>query len=211
MIETIGNGWMWTGFVAFIGMMVAIDMLLLGRQGAHRVSAREAGVWSLVWVGAGAGLQRRPVVVAGRAARAGDRQPAGARIPDRLSGREGAGGRQHLRVCVDLRLLRRAARVPAAGAAVRRAGCDRDARGDDPGRRAADRALSLGAVPVRRVAGGHRRQDAAVRRPRAGSGEKPGAALAARAPAGHRRLSRRPLHRATGRRACGSRPCSWCW
>ena len=50
MIETIGNGWMWTGFVAFIGVMVAIDMLLLGRQGAHRVSAREAGVWSLVWV-----------------------------------------------------------------------------------------------------------------------------------------------------------------
>ena len=51
MIETIGNGWMWAGFVAFIGVMVAIDMLLLGRQGAHRVSAREAGAWSVVWIG----------------------------------------------------------------------------------------------------------------------------------------------------------------
>jgi tellurite resistance protein TerC len=50
MIETIGNGWMWAGFVAFIGVMVAIDMLLLGRQGAHRVSAREAGAWSAVWI-----------------------------------------------------------------------------------------------------------------------------------------------------------------
>ncbi|HEX4881087.1 MAG TPA: hypothetical protein VFV18_01930, partial [Porticoccaceae bacterium] len=50
MIETIGNGWMWAGFVAFIGVMVAIDMLLLGRQGAHRVSAREAGAWSVVWI-----------------------------------------------------------------------------------------------------------------------------------------------------------------
>ncbi len=43
MIETIGNGWMWAGFVAFIGVMVAVDMLLLGRQGAHRISAREPG------------------------------------------------------------------------------------------------------------------------------------------------------------------------
>ncbi|MFZ5492760.1 MAG: TerC family protein [Pseudomonadota bacterium] len=51
MIETIGNGWMWAGFVAFIGVMVAVDMLLLGRQGAHRVSAREAGAWSVVWIG----------------------------------------------------------------------------------------------------------------------------------------------------------------
>jgi TerC family integral membrane protein len=30
--------------------MVAIDMLLLGRQGAHRVGAREAGTWSVVWI-----------------------------------------------------------------------------------------------------------------------------------------------------------------
>jgi TerC family integral membrane protein len=50
MIETIGNGWMWAGFVGFIGVMVAIDMLLLGRQGAHRVSAREAGAWSALWI-----------------------------------------------------------------------------------------------------------------------------------------------------------------
>jgi len=50
MIETVGTWWMWAGFVAFVIAMVAVDMLFLRAQGAHRVSAREAAAWSLVWV-----------------------------------------------------------------------------------------------------------------------------------------------------------------
>jgi len=50
MIETVGTWWMWAGFVAFVIAMVAVDMLFLRAQGAHRVSVREAAAWSLVWV-----------------------------------------------------------------------------------------------------------------------------------------------------------------
>ena len=41
---------MWTGFVAFVLAMIAVDMVFLRAQGAHRVSVREAAAWSLVWV-----------------------------------------------------------------------------------------------------------------------------------------------------------------
>jgi len=50
MPETIGTWWMWAGFVAFVIAMVAVDMVFLRAKGAHRVSVREAAVWSLVWV-----------------------------------------------------------------------------------------------------------------------------------------------------------------
>jgi len=50
MPETIGTWWMWAGFVAFVVAMVALDMVFLRARGAHRVSVREAAVWSLVWV-----------------------------------------------------------------------------------------------------------------------------------------------------------------
>ena len=50
MIETVGTWWMWAGFVVFVIAMVAVDMLFLRAQGAHRVSVREAAAWSLVWV-----------------------------------------------------------------------------------------------------------------------------------------------------------------
>jgi tellurite resistance protein TerC len=41
---------MWTGFVAFVIAMITVDMYFLRAQGAHKVSLREAGAWSLVWV-----------------------------------------------------------------------------------------------------------------------------------------------------------------
>jgi tellurite resistance protein TerC len=49
-IETTGEWWMWAGFLAFVALMVAVDMLFLRAQGAHKVSLREAAIWSLVWV-----------------------------------------------------------------------------------------------------------------------------------------------------------------
>jgi tellurite resistance protein TerC len=41
---------MWAGFLVFVATMVAVDMLFLRAQGAHKVSLREAAIWSLVWV-----------------------------------------------------------------------------------------------------------------------------------------------------------------
>ncbi len=48
-LQSIGNGWMWAGFVVFVLLMLAVDMFLLGRHGAQKVSAKEALIWSLVW------------------------------------------------------------------------------------------------------------------------------------------------------------------
>ena len=50
MLETIGTWWMWTGFILLVLVMLAVDMFLLGRQGSHKVSLKEAATWSVVWV-----------------------------------------------------------------------------------------------------------------------------------------------------------------
>ena len=49
-MQTIGSWWMWLGFVVFVLVMLAVDILLLGRKGAHKVSVKEALGWSIVWV-----------------------------------------------------------------------------------------------------------------------------------------------------------------
>ena len=48
-LQSIATWWMWTGFGLFVVAMLAIDMLMLGRQGAQKVSAKEALTWSLIW------------------------------------------------------------------------------------------------------------------------------------------------------------------
>lgn len=50
MIETIGTGWMWAGFIVFVLAMLALDLYVFGGRVAHRVAPREALAWSLVWV-----------------------------------------------------------------------------------------------------------------------------------------------------------------
>jgi len=50
MIQTIGSLWMWLGFLAFIGVMLTLDMLLLRTRGDHKVSLREAATWTLFWI-----------------------------------------------------------------------------------------------------------------------------------------------------------------
>ena len=49
-MNTIGTPTMWALFAVFVIAALALDFLALNRQGAHRVSLREAGIWSLVWV-----------------------------------------------------------------------------------------------------------------------------------------------------------------
>lgn len=47
---SIGNIWMWGGFVVFVLTMLAVDMFALGGRGAHKVTVKEALGWSLLWV-----------------------------------------------------------------------------------------------------------------------------------------------------------------
>ncbi len=49
-LETIASGPMWVAFIAFVLVMLALDLFVFGGNKAHKVSVREAGIWSLVWV-----------------------------------------------------------------------------------------------------------------------------------------------------------------
>ncbi|MES3039975.1 MAG: TerC family protein [Pseudomonadota bacterium] len=49
-MTTIGTPLMWSLFGLFVLLALTIDFLVLNRQGAHKVSMREAGIWSLAWV-----------------------------------------------------------------------------------------------------------------------------------------------------------------
>jgi tellurite resistance protein TerC len=70
-LQTIATWWMWAGFGIFVIAMLAIDMFALGRKGAHKVGAKEALIWSLVWFAMallfGAGLWAWLDSTAGRA------------------------------------------------------------------------------------------------------------------------------------------------
>ena len=49
-METIGNPGLWAGFAAIVLVMLAVDLFLVGGGKEHRVSFREAAVWSVVWI-----------------------------------------------------------------------------------------------------------------------------------------------------------------
>jgi tellurite resistance protein TerC len=69
---SIGTPLMWSLFAAFVLLALLVDFFALNRQGAHRVSIREATIWSLIWVAVSfvfvgwlwwylGGLERNPV------------------------------------------------------------------------------------------------------------------------------------------------------
>lgn len=47
---SIGEPWMWGAFVIFVLAMLALDLFALGGRHAHKVSVKEAAIWSVVWV-----------------------------------------------------------------------------------------------------------------------------------------------------------------
>jgi tellurite resistance protein TerC len=47
---SIGEPWMWAAFIAFVLVMLALDLFVFGGSKAHKVSVKEAAAWSLVWV-----------------------------------------------------------------------------------------------------------------------------------------------------------------
>ena len=50
MIETVAQPWMWGAFIAFVLAMLALDIFALGGSKSHKVSVKEAAIWSIVWV-----------------------------------------------------------------------------------------------------------------------------------------------------------------
>lgn len=50
-MQTIGSPLMWSLFSAFVFVALLVDFFAMSKQGPHRVSTREAAIWSLVWVG----------------------------------------------------------------------------------------------------------------------------------------------------------------
>jgi tellurite resistance protein TerC len=48
-METIGTWWMWTGFAVFVLIAIAVDLLVMEKQGAHKVTTKEALTWSVIW------------------------------------------------------------------------------------------------------------------------------------------------------------------
>ena len=51
-MTSIAPAWLWAAFVAIVLVALFIDFVVLRKQGAHEVGAREALHWSVVWVAA---------------------------------------------------------------------------------------------------------------------------------------------------------------
>ena len=49
-VESIASGAMWAAFIAFVLVMLALDLFVFGGRKADKVSVKEAAAWSLVWV-----------------------------------------------------------------------------------------------------------------------------------------------------------------
>ena len=49
-MHSIGEWWMWTGFIGFVLIMLALDLYAFGGKKAHKVPVREALAWSVLWV-----------------------------------------------------------------------------------------------------------------------------------------------------------------
>jgi len=49
-METIANPLMWTVFTVFVLVALAVDLLVLRQSGPHKVTTREALIWSACWI-----------------------------------------------------------------------------------------------------------------------------------------------------------------
>ncbi|WP_061707144.1 TerC family protein [Pseudenterobacter timonensis] len=49
-MNTVGTPMLWGGFAVVVIIMLAIDLFLQGRRGAHGMTMKQAAAWSLVWV-----------------------------------------------------------------------------------------------------------------------------------------------------------------
>lgn len=49
-MESLGVWWMWAGFAGIILLLLLVDLIFVGGGKQHKVSLKEAAVWSVVWV-----------------------------------------------------------------------------------------------------------------------------------------------------------------
>lgn len=49
-LVTIGTPWMYAVFFAAVLVMIAVDIFALNKAGSHKVSVKEALVWTIIWV-----------------------------------------------------------------------------------------------------------------------------------------------------------------
>ncbi len=49
-MELLGTWWMWTGFAGIVIALLLVDLLFVGGGKQHKVSLKEAAIWSLIWV-----------------------------------------------------------------------------------------------------------------------------------------------------------------
>lgn len=49
-MHSIAEPWMWPAFIAFVVAMLALDLFALGGSKMHKVSVKEAALWSGAWV-----------------------------------------------------------------------------------------------------------------------------------------------------------------
>ena len=40
---------MWVGFAVFVVVAIAVDLLVMEKQGSHKVTMKEAALWSVLW------------------------------------------------------------------------------------------------------------------------------------------------------------------
>ncbi len=55
-LNSVGSPFFYGVFITIVIMMIAIDMLTLKKEGAHRVSSREALLWTIVWISVSLGF-----------------------------------------------------------------------------------------------------------------------------------------------------------
>lgn len=49
-MESLGIWWMWAGFAGIILLLLLVDLIFVGGGKQHKVSLKEAALWSVVWV-----------------------------------------------------------------------------------------------------------------------------------------------------------------
>ena len=74
-VVSLGSWPLWLGFLAFVAVMLALDLGVFHRK-AHVVSLREAAVWSGVWIALAARLRPRGLPLLRRRS-AGSSSPPG--------------------------------------------------------------------------------------------------------------------------------------
>ena len=50
MLESVGTPTLYLSFTAFVVVMLAIDFFGLKTSGDHKISTKEAAIWSLIWI-----------------------------------------------------------------------------------------------------------------------------------------------------------------